>query len=259
VRRLAVEMLSDARDPRARDVIVDALVDPDPMVRANALHGLEELGSDDLPALERALEDHDAGVRLAGVTALHATGDEGTTSRMLLPAIGDVDAAVSAAASVALLPGAARSAATTRLRSMLSDDDPEVRLIALDRLRLAPPEDVGSLAAPLVADASLAVRALALGTLAAAGLQVAFAPALECLGAEEPLVRAAAIEALASLDVGAHRGRLETLAQAQSSLAVEDHALATAIPPVGEASRLLRDAVLDRGRRQALVALWRSA
>lgn len=256
VRRLAVEILSNAGDERAQHAMIDALDDRDPMVRANALRGLERRGgSESVPLFERALGDGDVSVRLAAVAGLQATADEGTISRSLIPVIGDPDAAVAAAASLALLGGGARSAAMSRLRSMVSDDDPAIRSTTVARLRLASPDDIVTLVAPMTADASPAVRAAALQTLGAAGPQAVFEHALRALGAEEPSVRAAAMDALSALDIEAYRGELEALARDRSSLAVEDHTRASATPPDAEASRLLRDAVLDRGRRNALLAL----
>jgi len=256
VRRLAVEMLSAGYDDRVRGTLAAALDDEDPLVRANAVRGLERGGgSQDEPLFDRALGDDDAAVRLAAVLALGRRSDEETAWRSLGPVIADMDPAVAAAASVALLRGSARPEAVTRLRSMLSDDDPEIRVAALDWLQVAAPEDVEALAAPMWADPSPAVRAAALHALAAAGSKVAFGPAVEGLGADEPSIRAAAIETLAGLDIRAHRAELQAFAEARASLASEDHALASAVPPHGAAPQLLRDALLDRGRRNAIVAL----
>lgn len=255
VRRLAVEMLSDARDARGANVMIETLGDPDGFVRANALRGLgRQGGTEHLALFERALGDRDAVVRLAAVTALRTAG-EGTISKALGPVIDDADAAVAAAASVGLLRGSGRSEAMVRLRSMLSDEDHEVCITAIAQLHRAPSEDTVRLAGPLAMVASPAVRAAALHALAAAGPRAALQPAIRGLDAEEATVRAAAIATLSVLDIEAHRGELEALAWTRSSLAVEDHALASAILVDDEASRLLRDAVLDRGRRHALVAL----
>jgi HEAT repeat protein len=200
------------------------------------------------------LNDQHEAVRLAAVTALR-TSREGTISKALGPVVDDVDAAVAAAASVALLRGSGRAEAMARLRSMVTDDDQEVRITAIRQLRPALSEDIVNLAGPLGTDASPAVRAAALQALAWAGPRPALEPALQALDAEEPSVRAAAIETLFAVDIEAHRGELEALARTRSSLAVEDHTLASAIPVDDEASRLLHDAVVDRGRRHALVAL----
>ena len=255
VRRLAVEMLSDTRDGRGVNVMVGALDDPDAMVRVNALRGLQRQdGTEHVAKFERALNDQHAAVRLAAVAALR-TVEPGTISESMGPVIDDADAAVAAAASVALLHGSDRAKAMARLRSMLSDDDQEVRITAIKQLRLVPSEDIVNLAGPLGTDASPAVRAAALQALASAGPRAALEPAVLALDAEEPSVRAAAIETLFAVDIEAHRGKLEALARTRSSLAVEDHTLESAVPVDDEASRLLRDAVGDRGRRHALVAL----
>ncbi|MEX2421809.1 MAG: HEAT repeat domain-containing protein, partial [Actinomycetota bacterium] len=91
VRRLAVEMLSDARDTQGVNVMVEALGDPDALVRANALRGLRRRdGTEHVALLERALRDEDATVRLAAVTALR-TPREGMISKALGTVVDDAD------------------------------------------------------------------------------------------------------------------------------------------------------------------------
>src|SRR5918992_1020133 len=123
------------------------------------------------------------------------------------------------------------------------------------QLQLAAPEDAVALASPLLTDPSSPVRAAALETLGASGHEHAIAPALESLRDDDPLVRTAAVEALARLDLRGYEGRLREFAEARVSLAAEDRSLAAAIPANGEATGLLRDALMDRGRKHAITAV----
>lgn len=253
VRRLAIEILGVAADDRARGALVQALEDDDPLVRVNAVIGLH--GYEEVALFERALEDPDAGVRLAAVSALRTQMSDQAVAGRLTRRIDDPDPSVAAAAAAALMWGPSRQAASERLRRSLAADDPDVRMAALGQLSLAPPDDVAPLASPLLADDSPRVRATALETLAAAGPHVAIGPALEGLADEDPSVQGAAVDALASFDLRGYESMLRGFADARISLAAKDGALAASIPANGEVSDLLRDAIVERGRRRAFVAL----
>ncbi|HZT10167.1 MAG TPA: cyclic nucleotide-binding domain-containing protein, partial [Actinomycetota bacterium] len=73
-------------------------------------------------------------------------------------------------------------------------------------------------------------------------------------GPDAPL-REAAIGILGDVDLHDHAAAIERLARARASLAHHDLLLAAAIPRDGAGTELLRTAVLERGRAQAVVAL----
>jgi HEAT repeat protein len=264
VRRLAVEMLGAAPDDRARQVLVRALKDEDPLVRANAVRGLERhaearliepaLDDADVTLIEPALDDTDAGVRLAAVTALATRTEDPAVAARLRSRLGDPDPETAAATSSVLLAGSFGAEAADRLRRLLSAQDPDVRVAALGQLRLAPPERILELAARCANDPSAQVRSAAVQVLAVAGAQAAFQPALQALGDDEAPVRAAAVGVLADLDLRDHEAELRGFVDARVALAERDRELAASVPADGEAPALLRDAVVDRARRRALAA-----
>jgi HEAT repeat protein len=254
MRRLAVEMLAEVEDRRVRGILVEAVDDGDPLVRANAVKGLaRHAGPESAHLLQRALLDPDAGVRLAAVANMSQKGGDVTPS--LLPLINDPDPTVAAASSVALLRSTARLQSIARLRSLISDVDPRVRVSVVDRLRRASADDVEILASPALSDPAPAVRAAALAALATVGSPAVFEPALEGLGADDQIVRAAALDSLFALGPAEHEERLREYADLRAELALDDAAKVAVIPTDGAATELLRDALLERGRRRALVAL----
>jgi CRP-like cAMP-binding protein len=255
VRRLAVEMLAgSAGDARVAATLARAAADEDAMVRASATRGLGSIVPVDVAALERALDDEKEIVRLAAIEALGASDDPSAASR-LERFVDDSDhPSLAGAASVALLAGRARPRAVDRLRTLLLDDDVEIRRATLGRLDAADEQDAVALVRPFLEDASPIIRAQALRTLAASAAIEAIPPALDALGGDD-FTRAVALDVLDGLDlrdyVPALRGRAET----HGALAEHDSDLAASIPPDGEATELLRAALLDRGRSHAVVAL----
>ena len=253
VRRLAVEMLAGGAEARARDALIVASDDDDALVRARAVTGLgRDPTADDLPLLERALADPDPVVRLASVEALR---EAPSPSMSLRPLLSDPDSSVAAAAAVRLLGMDPRPEAAEALRRTLADEDPEVRAAALHHLRSAAAKDVLAFASPLSDDPSPAVRAAVLETLTVAGPRAVILPALERLGEDDPSVRSAAFHTLSGLDLPGYEKQMRSLAEERASLAAHDGALAASIPSSGDVSELLRDALLDRARRHAVVAL----
>jgi len=245
VRRLATEMLAGATDERAGPALAHALEDADPLVRSNAVRGLAALGEHTL--VVRALDDPDPDVRLSAVLAFGADAAEPAPTSLLY----DPDVSVSAAAAVALLP---RPEATERIRELLHHADIDVRVEALVQLRRAGPDDIASFATAPAGDPSAAVRSALLETLSVGGAELTIRPAIDSLADPDVVVRNAALEALAILDLGDHRAELRQIVDEHASLASADRAFAASIPSDGDASELLRDAVVERGRRHALVA-----
>jgi HEAT repeat protein len=256
VRRLAVEMVSaDTEDARVQTVLVDRTQDEDGVVRANAIRGLGLAGPIDVPILERALADEDATVRLSAVHALgEASADPDITSR-LRDLAEDADPTVAAAACSVLLSGPARDEAIERLHRFLSHQDPEVRSLTVRQIGSVAPEDVLALVRPLLEDDSTAVRAQAMRALASSAPGSAVPAAIEALEHGNESVRRVAFDVLTGLDLRSHTPTLLGSAQAHGRLATTDHALAASIPSDGDASELLRAALVDRGRSHALAAL----
>jgi len=246
IRRLGAELLASADDPRSAEALEPALEDDDTLVRAAATHALAERGALSEAELERALIDEDPEVRAATVRA-------GAVSER---ALADVDPSVAAAAAARMLDGPLAGEALATLGRLLAAEVADVRLAALRELaRVAAGAEVAALVAPLAADASSAVRAAALELLSTAAPEAAAPAALDALAADDPQLRRAALSALDALGPGPVDRELERLTAMYATTAERDRALAAGLPTDGEATELLRDALLDRGRRSALVAL----
>ena len=257
VRRLAVEMLStDADDTRVHTVLAERTQDEDAVVRANAIRGLGLAGPIDLPILERGLADDDPAVRLSAVHALgEASSDEAAVTVSLRDLAEDPNPGVAAAACAALLSGPARDDAIARLRGFLSNEDPEVRILAVQQMGTVAPDDVLVLVRPLLADDSSAVRAQAMRAMASSSPGSAIPAAIDALEHGDDPVRRGAFDVLAGLDLRTHTPMLLGSAQVHGRLAAADQELAASIPSDGDASELLRAALVDRGRSHALAAL----
>lgn len=251
IRRLGVEVLAETEDVAVREALVAATADEDPAVRANALKGLAKLSEPaDRRIIERAMADEDPVVRHAAVLALAPSAE-----RDLATLLHDTDAAVAAAAAVALLMTDSRSEALARLRGLLADPEAGVRRDALIELGRADPEEVRSLLSTYPHGEVPAVRGALLDTLALADPDAAIAASLESLQAEEPAVRAGALRVLSNLDLRSHAAEVRGVAEEYTVMAVTDSELAAAIPTDDGATLLLRDAVVQRGRERAVVAL----
>jgi CRP-like cAMP-binding protein len=255
VRRLGVEMLAAGDDPRVRAELEDRTKDVDAMVRALAIDGLSRSEAVDGSILTRALGDEAAGVRLAAVEAIADGSRALQREERLRPLEADPDPVVAAAVAVALLGGPSRPGAVESIRRLLSDQQADVRVAAVRRLRAASRDDVITLALPMLHDPSPVVRTEVLRTLASAAPEAALAPALGVLEGQDASLREAALDVLGGLDLRAHAPVIDRLARERSSLARHDLMLATAIPSDGAEAELLRSAFLERGRSHAVVAL----
>ena len=167
----------------------------------------------------------------------------------------DPDPMVAAAACVALLRGPSRPGAVESLRRSLANDETDVRLVVVRRLRSANADDAVTFLRPMLEDPSSAVRTEALRTLASAAPAAVITPALGALEGQDAPMREVAIGILGDLDLHDHAAAIERLARARASRAHQDLLLAASIPPDGAGTELLRTAVLERGRTQAVVAL----
>ena len=75
IRFYAVQLLAFSEDPKATPYVMEALSDPDPMVRAEACRAIEDLHAREaIPALRARTEDLDATVREAARDALESLG-----------------------------------------------------------------------------------------------------------------------------------------------------------------------------------------
>ena len=237
-------------------MLVERTQDEDGVVRANAIRALGLAGPIDAHILQRGLADDDAAVRLSAVHAIgEASSDDPAATSRLRDLVEDVDPTVAAAACAALLSGPSRDETLGRLRRFLSNEDPEVRVLTVRQIGSAAPEDVLALVRPLLDDGSPAVQAQALRALASSAPGSAVPPAIEALEHGDASVRRVAFDVLTGLDLRSHTATLLGSAQAHGRLATTDHALAASIPSDGDASELLRAALVDRGRSHALAAL----
>ncbi len=256
VRRLAVEMLAaSGDDARVGDVLVRLAGDDDAMVRAAAIGGLGGTRSLDVALRDRALDDEDRSVRLSAVLTLRDSPIEPALMSRLRHLAEDADAGIAAASLVTLLAGPARPEAYDGLLRLLADGDPDVRAAAIRQLRRATTEDVLALVDPMLRDESPTVRSRALRTFSSHAPEAAIPHGLTSLEDDDAAVRDAAFEMLAGVDLREHGPALLLTARTRGALARRDGELVGAIPREGEALELLRAALLDRARANALVAL----
>ena len=272
-----------AVDADATRAIAGSMRSRDVRIRRLAFQLVADLPLEDRPTgIAEGLGDDDPLVRLAAVRALD--GGTGPSREALLARTDDPDAAVAAAAAARSIDVVEDPRPVARLRELLGADDAETRRVTLEQLALAPPERVVSFAATLVADPSADVRAIALERLADAAPGDAVELALVGMRDPDPAVRMAAgralggadargvedvlaaledpgtadaaIEAVRRVHLDGEDDRVRRSVRATAERAMRDRDLAAAIPADGDDVALLRDAVLDRGRRVARSALW---
>jgi hypothetical protein len=277
---MVTEPAAIERDATAVRTLTGALGDPDASVRRLAFHLLA--GADPgvrPPELRAGLRDPDAEVRSAAVLVLDPVGDRAP----LLEMVDDGDPRVAAVASARALAGGLGEG-SARLRALLEDARVGARVAATDALRHAPAGDAVELASARLEDPSPAVRAAALGVLASVAPEVARAAALVAIRDPDPALRVAAGRALGASGVAALDDVLEALsdpacagggvaavreidgvgaAERVRVFAVEAAAETDryrrawlSVPTQSPAAALLADALVDRGRRIALSALW---
>jgi HEAT repeat protein len=198
--------------------------------------------------------------------------------------IDDPEASVAAASAARALGFGPDDRAMAKLHALLEADAVDVRRAAVEQLALAPRETAAALVEALVEDPAVEVRSAALERLADAAPALALAPALAGLGDADPALRIAAgralggagpqaiehvlaaledprvtdgaVEAARRITADGQTERVRTFVRAAAARAVRDHDVAAGVPLDTEASALLRDAILERGRRVARSALW---
>ncbi|HSD49535.1 MAG TPA: cyclic nucleotide-binding domain-containing protein, partial [Actinomycetota bacterium] len=251
-RRLAFQLLADlppeARPPEA----LDGVRDPDPIVRLAATRCLDVQAADGRDALLSLLDDADPSVAAAAAARALATIEGEIAALRLQELLADRDDRLrrAAAEQLALAPAYAAASFGSRL---LADPVPEIRAIALERLADAAPDRALEPALRALHDPHAVVRSAAGRALGAADGR-ALEHVLDALA--DPGTTDAAIEAIRRTDADADRDRIRSFVSTVAERAVRDRDLAAATPPDGEATALLRDATLDRGRRLARSGLW---
>lgn len=226
-----------------------------------------------------AADDPSPAVRRLTVQLLAGVDDERARAR-LRDATDDGDPGV-AALSAAVLSG--DPAFADRLRSLATDPDPSVRAASVRALATAPSGVGLPIATEAIDDGEPAVRAAALGALAALDTDAARPAAIALLHDPSALVRRAAaaaaaviadgtvpalleavgtpatgdaaLDALTHVELGEHRSEVDALASDLIGRAIRDRDLADALAGDDDATTLLRDAVLARGRANARTAL----
>jgi hypothetical protein len=272
-----------AVDAEATHVLVDSMGAEDVRLRRLAFELAAELPEDMRPnEVEDGLNDADPVVRLAAVRVIDTSTPSG--GEMLLAMIDDPEPSIGAAASSRALGFGGGTRAWTRLRSLLGDDEPAVRRATVEQLWLAPADAAGELAGSLLDDPVAEVRAAALERVAEMVPDRALGPAVAATHDEDPAVRLAAgralgacgpravehvlsslgdpltsgvaVEAARRLRADGEAAHVRRFVQAATVRATRDRELAAAIPADDDAGILLRDAILERGRRVGRSALW---
>lgn len=249
-RRLAYQAIADLPVDVRQDAVLDGLRDDDPIVRLAAVRALEPSTTQGREALGSMVGDADAAVAAAAAArSLDLRDDSGSETR-LAELLSHPEASRRHAATEQLALAPAERAAPLAVER-LSDPDDEVRAAALDVLAGAPPSVVVEHASTAICDPSPIVRRAAGRALGSAGAE-AFDRVLAAL--EDQRTADGAIEAVRAMPKG--DDRTHEFVRRLAARSTADRELADAISDTDEAGRLLRDAVLDRGRRVARSGLW---
>gem|GEM_PF-1027199 len=123
-RRHAAFGLGESHNNLSVPILIRALKDPDPQVRAAAAGSLHF--SEAMPELIKAIDDNDEQVRAGAVTALGRIGDT-ASENALAAALGDVNPSVRSAAATAL-GKIGNKAAINSLAKVVNDPESSVRL-----------------------------------------------------------------------------------------------------------------------------------
>jgi HEAT repeat protein len=234
------------------------------------------------PAVVEGVHDDDAIVRLAAIRALDVSTPAGRDAVVRM--IEDSDPTVAAAAAARALGFSDDDRPASRLRELLAYPDERVRRATIEQLSLAPHGWEARLAFEFLSDPAPEVRAAALHRIAEAapdralepalaglqdpdpGVRIAAGRALGSAGAdrvehvlkalEDPHTAEAAVEAVRKIELDGGGDRVRGFVRSAAARATRDRARAAMIPAEDDASGLLRDAILDRGRRIARSALW---
>jgi len=194
VRRVAAEVLGGLRNRVVVPPLRASLADPDGGVRAasvRALGRLRDLSA--LPDVSRCLADPDTTVRLAAVQVTRVLG---SPVPVLRPLLDDSDPGVRAEAAAALLGADGSDRSDDVLRLMSSDEDLDLRRIAVRALGRSRDAKAAALVMGRLGDPHPAVRATAADALAEVDPAQAVQPLVGLLSDPDSAVRAAAAHAL---------------------------------------------------------------
>ncbi|MGE5252030.1 MAG: HEAT repeat domain-containing protein, partial [Bacteroidota bacterium] len=277
IRRVATEILGQVHVPDAAEVLVNALSDPDAVVRKNALKALaSRAGPSWLPEVERMLGDPDADVRMEAIACLRRLDlPIPDLRRILEPLLADPLPAVRIRAAAALLGTGQHEEARVLLRRMVTSGDMDARLEALEVI----PVDFDLVAAQLSSSWSLvrraAARALArldperalpilMDLLHDRDVRETAARELGRLGGTvvEPLLKAlsepeleeGALLGLSGLPIQ-DPGPVELFARRRAAQALHYDALLRGLPPDGERMGLLVALLGETAHRHGIAAL----
>jgi HEAT repeat protein len=197
VRRMAMEILGEIVHRDARQALERALTDEDVLVRRAALRGLARAGPEttadgvDSHIVASLLDDCDATVRLAAVEYLDARNGSDAAVR---PLLADADPRVRARAAMCLLDSRVGEEAREALVAMARSREPEWRAEAVRVLGTT--DDGIAAAASAVADPEPLVRGAAVSALAGRDADAALHALVSALGDPDPSLRARAVDAL---------------------------------------------------------------
>ncbi len=251
-RRVAFQVLADLPTERRPPAVVDGVHDEDPIVRLAAIRALEASTPGGRDALFSLIDDSDATVAAAAAArALDVTDDDRPASRLrVLLAHPDESVRRASIEQLALAPPGWEAWLAIEL---LSDPAPEVRATALERLAEAAPDRTLEPALTGLADPDPGVR-IAAGRALGSGGADRLEHVLKAL--ESPRTAEAAVEAVRRIQVNGKGERVRDFVRSAAARATRDRARAMITPAEDDASGLLRDAILDRGRRIARSGLW---
>ena len=237
-------------DAQALETVLAAADDASPSVRRLAVQLLTAQSDEHARArLRRAMEDEDAGV--VALAAASLAGEDRDVRERLRALAADADPSVRASTITALAVAPA-AVAVPIAQTAIDDPAPGVRASALRALTALDPAAARAPAVAMLQDPSAVVRHAA--ATAAAAIADGTVPALvDAL--HEPASRDAALDALTHLDLDGRGAEVEDFAEAMLADAVRDRDLADALTGDDDATALLRDAVLARGRATGRTAL----
>ena len=193
VRRVAAEILGSAAVPEAVSAAVGALGDADERVRLAALRSLAQAHA--APAMlevAERLSDPEPDVRRQAIATLQRlTPYPHGLSQRLRPLLDDADPAVRSRAAVAVLRGGHDPQAAAAIRALAAAEPATCRALAMTALAdWADPSNY-DLAAAGLADASPLVRRAAVTAVARIDGLRCLAPLTQALGDDDRIVRAA--------------------------------------------------------------------
>lgn len=251
-RRVAFQILADVPARNRPQGVVDGVHDEDPIVRLAALRALDISAPAGGDAIIPLIEDSDGTVAAAAAARALGMVDSGPPAARLRRLLAHPDGTVrrSALEELALAPGTWQAQLALE---MLADPVPEVRAAALDRLGEAAPDRALAPALEGLQDPHPAVRMAAGRALGSAG-----GPAVEHVlkALDDPSTESAGVEAVRKIDEVESDDRIRAFVRSAAARATRDRDFARMIPAEDDASGLLRDAILDRGRRIARSGLW---